>query len=277
MEYGGDVQLCNPSNRFALLLLSLMLGCTHDVHIDREAPSRNPSKNWRKVIKKSTKSDDGVDYDFIDSRPKPLEKYLAWVAEHGQHSDWWGESKEDKRIAHLANAYNAMVIHSILQHRPVTTPDEITAGLYQWPGAGLSRGTRYRIDGEWASLEKIKSLETVARYQDPLLWLLFHDGTVQSPPLQWWPDKGLQNQLRKTLRGLLKTEAWLAETDDGWAAHPLFFEHENDFVEWDDKQSLCDWLSPYASGEAKAWLEEHAESCPLKSLPKDRRLNQPDR
>jgi hypothetical protein len=255
-------------------LLSLSFGCQRDVHIDRDAPTRNPSKKWRKVITKATKSGTGVDYDLIASRPKALAKYLAWVGKHGQHSDWWGESKEDRRIAHLANAHNAMLIHQLLEHRPVTSPDDVQLGLYKWPGAGLSYGVRYRLDGEWVHLAKLRAHETVARYQDPLLWLLFHDGTVGSPPLKWWPDKGLQGALKKTLRDLLKTEIWLAPTEAGWAIHPLFLTHEQDFIGWDDKESLCDWLTPYAPDSAKDWLADHAEDCTLTALPEQRRLNQ---
>lgn len=271
-EYRGHVN--RHLRPLLICLLSLMVGCAQDVHLDQDTPARNPSKSWRKVIKKATKSGTGVDYEFIASRPKALAKYLAWVGEHGQHSDWWGESKEDRRIAHLANAHNAMLIHQLLQHRPLTSPDDVQVGLYQWPGAGLSHGVRYRLDGEWVHLHKLRAHETVARYQDPLLWLLFHDGTQGSPPLQWWPDKSLQSALKRTLRDLLKREDWLQPTATGFAAHPLFFDHEKDFVEWDDKQSLCDWLAPYAPEPAKAWLTEHSEDCPLTALPRNRRLNQ---
>jgi hypothetical protein len=273
MEYRHGVP--GISRLFLICGLSLTLGCARDVPIDQDAPVRNPSKNWRKVIKKATKSGTGVDYDLIARRPKALAKYLAWVAEHGQHSDWWGESKEDRRIAHLANAHNAMLIHQLVQHRPLSSPDDVQVGLFRWPGAGLSHGVRYRLDGEWVSLSKLRSHETVARYQDPMLWLLFHDGTAGSPPLQWWPDKRLQSALKSTLRKLLKTEAWLAQTETGWAAHPLFFAHEKDFVQWDDKLSLCDWLGPYTSGEAKTWLADHADACDLGHLDVDRKLNQP--
>ena len=256
------------------LLACLTIGCAQDVHIERDVPVKNAYKAWKKVIKKATKPVDGVDYEFIANRPKALEKYLAWVSAHGQHSDWWGESKEDKRIAHLANAHNAMLIHQLLQHRPINSPDDVRIGLFQWPGAGLNYGVRYRVDGEWVHLHKLRFHEVVARYQDPMLWLLFHDGTVQSPPLQWWPDKRLQSQLKTTLRHLLKTQGWLSPTQDGWAAHPLFFTHKKDFIEWDDKLSLCDWLAPYAPKPAQEWLQAQAEDCTLESLPSDRRLNQ---
>jgi hypothetical protein len=272
IEYGEEVPMSTPPLLF--LLLSLTLGCAQDVLIDQDIPARDPSKNWRKVIKKATKSGTGVDYDFIARRPKPLAKYLAWVAEHGQHSDHWGESKEDRRIAHLANAHNAMLIHQLLQHRPLDSPDDVQIGLFAWPGAGLSRGVRYRLDGEHTSLHKLQTQLTVSRYQDPMLWLLFHDGTAGSPPLRWWPDKGLQTALKNTLRTLLTSKLWLAPTQTGWAAHPIFFEHEEDFIEWDDTASLCDWLAPYAAGEGKDWLKAHAEDCPLERIEPARRLNQ---
>ncbi len=260
-----------------LLFAGLAIGCAQDVRIDQDTPARNPSKNWKKIIQKATESSDGVNYDLISRRPKPLARYLAWVSERGQHSNWWGESREDKRIAHLANAYNAMILHTIVEHQPMTSPDDVQIGLYRWPGAGLSRGVRYRLDGEWVTPAKLRNLETVSRYQDPMLWLLFHDGTVESPPLQWWPDRGLQSRLKKTLRDLLKTEAWLSPTETGWAAHPLFFEHEEDFIEWDDKLSLCDWLSPYAPAGPREWLELHSEDCPLERRMPDRRLNEAGR
>ena len=275
-EYGETMSGRNRWLPILLILLGFGAGCAEKITHEVDPPRKNPSSKWQKVIRKATR-DGGVDYDFLAERSRPLERYLAWVGAHGQHKDWWGESKEDRRIAHLANAHNAMVIHTIIGRRPLSSPDEIQIGLYRWPGAGLSRGVRYRLDDEWVSPAKLRNLETVSRYQDPLLWLLFHDGSKESPPLQWWPNRGLQSRLKKTLRILLKTDAWLSKTENGWAAHPLFFAHQKDFLEWDDKQSLCDWLSAYAAGEARDWLEDHAEDCPLERVEDDRRLNQANR
>ena len=151
----------------------------------------------------------------------------------------------------------------------------------------MSRGVRYRLDGEWVNLHKLSHVETVSRYQDPMLWLLFFDGSVESPPLQWWHDKtrknprpkrkqilGLKAKLKKTLRQLLETDAWLTLTETGMAAHPLFFEHEKDFLEWDSQENLCTWLLPYAKGERKTWLEDNQDTCPRERRPPNRRLHQ---
>ncbi len=287
MEYEGEVPGRNHLCLIITLLLGLGLGCAEKVVLDVEVPLKNPCRAWKGILNKAT-SDGSVDYDLLESRPRPLKRYLAWVGEHGQHSDWWGESKEDRRIAHLANAHNAMVVHNILAHRPVASPDDIQVGLYRWPGAGMSRGVRYRLDGEWVNLHKLSHTETVARYQDPMLWLLFFDGSEESPPLQWWHDKkycpppkhqkalGLKAKLKKTLRALLETDAWLRRTETGMAAHPLFFEHEKDFLDWDNKENLCAWLLPHAKGARKAWLEDNQADCPLERSPPNRSLQQAD-
>ena len=255
-----------------LLCLGLITGCAEKTDFSDTRTGANAQTAWERLIKQAVRSD-GVDYSVFRNRPMVVSQYLKWVSTHGRYSDGWGESKEDKRIAHLANAYNAAVIHAILVHEPTTSVDEIKVGMYQWPGSGLKYGSRYRVDKEWLTLHRLSQVEAVSRYQEPLLWLMFHNGTRDSPPLKWWPSRGLQRDVEKELRSFLASDAGLRRTTTGWAANQLFFDKEKDFLEWHDQPNLCAWMIKYTTKERRKWMEEHVEDCPLEEQLPDRRLN----
>ena len=257
-----------------LLLLSCAaaIGCAENVHLKTKAPKSNPSYKWRLLVDQIG-TEDGVRFGLLKKRRKRLNQYVAWVGEHGQHRDGWTESKEDKRIAHLINAHNAGVLHNALRLGLPESPDDVQVGLYRWPEAGFYWGSRYKVDGEWTGLRHLALHDTVNRYQDPLLWMGLYDGTKDSPPLRFFTPKDFKKEIRLATRQFINSDRGMSQTETGWAANPIFFRYEDDFLFWSNAENLCDWMSKYASGERLEWLLSRREDCTLEQRVPNRKLD----
>lgn len=241
---------------------AVLTGCADRIEIDAAIPDREPSNDWSADLKKvATKK--GIRFSELKSKQKNLNRFLAWASVHGQHSDTWRESKEDKRLVYLLNVHNAAVLHNLLRHDVPDSPDDVDVGLYQWDGAGFFWGSKYKVDGEWSALRHISFHDTVSRYQEPLLWVALYDGTRDSPPLGWWKRENLQAQLKTAMRKFVNSDRGLVATEGGWAANPLFIERADDFTFWTDATDICEWMAGYAKGERKTWLKEQAGNCNL--------------
>ena len=105
-------------HRSALLILwfaVLFAGCADRIEIEGPIPDREPSKAWSADLKEvATKN--GIQFSTLQGQQENLNRFLAWASEHGQHSDTWKESKEDKRLVYLLNVHNAAVLHNLLRH-----------------------------------------------------------------------------------------------------------------------------------------------------------------
>ena len=273
----------SPAALPALTLLTLLASaCTRRVEVPGAAPVADPSAEWAALLKDAA-SPDGLDYDHVDAHREVLERYLAWVGEHGEQTDEWKESKEDRRIAHLVNAYNAAVIYGVLQHRPLQSVREVKVGPYRAGGAGFFVGLRFRVDSEWVSLHDLEVQRTVNRYQEPLVHVALNCASRSCPPLRWWKEQGLQGQLMAAMRRFVASDRGLqpvggtAEAPDSYAASRIFEWYADDFTDWSQASTVCEWLVDYASGEKKAWLERHAQDCPLQWQEWDWTLNEAPR
>lgn len=263
----------------ALALLTLLASaCTRRVEVPGPAPTQDPSAAWATLLHEAA-SPEGVDYDHIQSQRVVLERYLAWVGEHGEQSDQWKESKEDKRIAHLLNAYNAAVIYGVLAHRPINSVRDVHVGPFRRGGAGFFFGLRFRVDGEWVSLHHLEVERIVNRYQEPLLHAALNCASKGCPPLRFYKEQGLQGQLLAAMRRFLASDRGLmpvggtAEAPAGYAASRIFQWYADDFTDWSQADTVCGWMADHATGPKKAWLEAHAQDCPLQWQEWDWSLN----
>jgi len=254
---------------WAFLFLSFTTGCTDDVVL---APvDEKVNIEWAGALREIA-APDGIRLDKLKEHRSTLEAYLGWASSHGQHSNSWGESKEDKRLAFLLNVYNAAVLHNLLRHDLPDSPDRVKVGPYQWEGAGFYWGTRYKIDKEWTTLNHLAGHDTVSRYAEPLLWMALFDGTQDAPRLRWWTQKKhrLQPQLVRAAKQFINSDRGMAWTDDTWQVNPLLIEHQKDFTDWTTANNLCEWMATYATGTRKKWLLEQQGNCQLVGRPPNR-------
>ncbi len=261
--------------RLLLLAFPVLLSCSERVEFSVDTPERDPSNAWAKALKKITKPD-GVDFKALKRSEADLERYLAWAGEHGQHTDSWRESREDKRIAFLVNVHNAAVLHNLLRNGVPASPDDVDIGLYRWDGAGFYWGSKYRVDSEWSAINHIGFHDAVSRYQEPLLWAALYDGTRDSARLGWWSKKKLQTRLKSAMRKFVNSERGLRNDNGQWTVNPLFIDRKDDFLFWTDAEDLCDWMAGYAKADRKQWLQSQIGNCRLSARPADRRTDSID-
>jgi|AMFO01.1.fsa_nt_gi Protein of unknown function, DUF547. len=265
----------------ALLCCALLLGCGSRVEIPDGPHPGDPATAWAKLLNTAS-GRQGVDYDLIDQQREALEHYLAYVAVHGELSDGWRESKEDKRVAALLNAYNAAVVYGVLINRPITSVHDVKVGLLPAKGAGFFLGQRFKVDGQWSSLYTLEHQRIVARYQDPLVHVALNCASRGCPPLRWWDSRGLQGRLRSAMRKFIASDQGMVATGplgaDGvpetFAASSIFDWYSKDFTDWSDAVTVCDWMATYAKGAKRTWLTAHKDDCPLQFQPYDWSLNQ---
>jgi hypothetical protein len=255
--------------RNSILLLTALSACADRVAVEAETPEKDPSYAWQKALK-DVGHKDGIDIEALKKAAPELDRYLAWAREHGQHSDNWRESKEDKRLSFLLNVHNAAVLHNLLRHGVPASPDEVQVGLYRWDQAGFYWGSKYKVDGEWSAIRHLSIHDTVSRYQEPLLWVALHDGTQDSAPLKWWPRKKLQTHLKAAMKRLINSDRGLRKDGEDWKANPLFIDRKEDFLFWSEAEDICDWMSSYAKGERKQWLQAQIGACNLESRAPER-------
>lgn len=264
-----------PLHRTALLgTLAVLAGCTRFAAPGPE-PEVDPNAAWKELLDEATTSQ-GVRYAHIADNRQVLDDFLSWVAVHGPNADDIRESKEDRRISILANAYNAHVIQSVLHHQPKDSVREVGGGLWSLvPGAGFFHGQLFEVNGEYQSLYFLGEQDLVARYQDPIVRITLACGARGCPPLRHWPDTGLTSRMKRHLRKWLTTDAamrWDAD-NEVYALSTVFLDHEKEYWDWTDAYTVCDYLSKYAVGDRREWLEEHAEDCPVTEIPFDWSLN----
>jgi len=259
----------------ACLFIILTTGCTNDVVIS--PVSAQVDAKWSKALRQIA-SRGGIRIDRLRRHQGTLEAYLGWASVHGQHTNSWGESKEDRRISFLVNVHNAAVLHSLLLNNFPDSPDRVKVGPYQWPGAGFYRGTRYRVDKEWTTLNHLANHDTVSRYAEPLVWIALWDGTQDAPPLQWWSNKkgNLQPQLRRAAHRFINSDRGMSRHGETWQVNPLFIKHQDNFIDWGEAKNLCDWMARHAKGARKTWLTTQIEDCNLTARPPNRAIQVTD-
>ena len=265
--------------RWCLLLSSCsLLGCAERLS-PLEPSGRlhgNVPRRWATLLTESTSPTGRVDYDNIRRQRDILDRYMAWAAVHGPESDRMSYTEEDKKIAMLANAYNAAVIYAVLERWPLDSVRDVKLGLFRSPpGAGFFLGQEFRIDGEWVSLYFLEHQYLLGNYEDPFIHVMLNCASQGCPPPRYWEDEDLDRQQEDALRAYLASPRGLRQTDTGgWAVSELFLWFEDQLVDWSDADDLCAFLAPYApGGAARGWLEGRQGHCTLDTFPYDWSLN----
>jgi Protein of unknown function, DUF547 len=252
--------------------LVLLTACTTRVRSPSEAPKDDPSSEWANLLDRAA-TPEGVDYDLIDSEREKLDAYIAWIGEHGPHTDEIRESYEDRRLSFLINAYNGAVIYGVLAHRPMESVRDVKLGVWRAAGSGFFYGLRFRVDGEWLALHNLEQQYIVARFQEPLVHAALNCASKGCPPARWYESTNLQRQLRASMRDFINSDVGMVQTPTGWAGSELFSWYADDFLDWSEAPTVCAWMEAYAEGERRGWLTANRDNCPLEVIPYDWSLN----
>jgi Protein of unknown function, DUF547 len=122
-----------------------------------------------------------VYYKALESDRRKLDAYVAWL--DGPRARQIATWPQDEQIAFWLNAYNALVLQTVVDHYPIRErasnypPDSIQ----QIPGA-FERLT-HRVAGRSLTLDQIETT-AIAGFRDPRLYLALGRGAVGSPRLR---------------------------------------------------------------------------------------------
>ena len=254
------------------LLILTMMGCSERVYPTADSNIRSPSSAWKRLLSEST-SAAGTDYDKIAQKREILDAYLTWIGEHGPEEDNMSYKQDDRKIAFLINAYNASVIAGVLRNRDAASVMDVSTGLFPAGGAGFFLGQTFRIDAEWITLYHLEHQYLLGDYEEPLIHAGLNCASVGCPPLRYYTDKGLDNELDVAMHDFLASEQGMRQTDDGYEFTELLSWYEDHFVDWSDATDLCDYLSRYTDEAPSAWLTERVGQCSLQWFSYDWSLN----
>ncbi len=247
----------------------LLVGCAERVAVPQGTMVATSSKPWEQLLSGAVDERGLVDYARIERERAVLDSWLAWAAVNGPLTEAWQEVAENKRLAFMINAHNAAVVLAVISKRPEESVQELQVGLWRRPGSAFAHGLEFRIDGAWRTLDKLENELAIIRYQEPRGHFAMALAARGGPVPRFWADGGVDKALTAATRAFVRSERALRPTATGWSASELFFDWENDLLEWGDAPTLCAWLVPYAEGAAKEWMGEHAEDCPLERFPTD--------
>ena len=171
-----------------------------------------------------------------------------------------------------ASEHNASVLRAVMHHEIQASVLEVGGGLWSLrPGAKFFLGQTFEVNGERQSLYFLEQQDIIGRYQEPLLHITLNCASRGCPPLRYWKDKKMMVQMRDQMRRWIKTDDAMQLDPDGrgYRLNEIFYWYEADFTDWSDAVTVCDWLSTYATGARRDWLEAHAADCPHNPIPYD--------
>ena len=96
-----------------------LLACHRNIGFENEREASTDA--WQDLAFEITMQD-GIDYQKLQENRDILEDYLSWVGDNGPRMNrfkgvrWKQKGREDRRITHYANAYNAWVLYEILEN-----------------------------------------------------------------------------------------------------------------------------------------------------------------
>jgi len=260
-----------PTRPRHLLPIAASVACTTHFAAPGPEPAEDPNPAWADLLEEAV-TEDGVDYTLLAENRDTMDAFLSWVAVHGPNADDLNESKEDTRMSIMANAYNASVLRAVMHHEVQESVLEVGGGLWSLrPGSKFFLGQQFRVNGEYQSLYFLEQQDIIGRYQEPMLHITLNCASRGCPPLRYWHDEKMISQMKQAFRRWLRSDDAIRAdpSSDGYQLNEIFYWYADDFTDWSDAVTVCDYLSGYATGQRGVWLREHAEDCPYNPIPYD--------
>ncbi len=171
-----------------------------------------------------------VYYAALKSERGPLDRYVASIA---APPSLWNRWSDPARAAFWLNAYNALVLRTVIDHYPIRGPSNRYPpnSIRQIPGAFETR--RHRVAGEQLSLDDIETGK-LAAFKDPRLYLALGRGAIGSGRLRSEAYRAgrLSDQLAAAAEEFLSTPAHVAidRVGERLLVCPIFGWRETEFV-----------------------------------------------
>ena len=174
---------------------------------------------------------DGLVYYAALRAERPvLDRLIQTFAdEPPSFGDWPSEDQQ----AFWLNAYNALVLHTVIDHYPIRgrSPEYPTDSIRQISGA--FDGRSHRVAGRSVTLDDIET-DVLAAFDDPRLFLALGRGAVGSGRLRGETFAGtrLEGQLMEVLKEFATTprHVMLDRLGDEVLVSPIFGWRETEFI-----------------------------------------------
>lgn len=255
----------------ALPAACLLLGACSAVDTPRP-PDHDPSVAWARSLGSVTTDDGLVRYDLLRQDPAPLRDFVGWIAAHGPETDGFRLLDDDRRLAWHLNAYNALVLWSVVQADPALRSVLDLPGFFWW--------REFAVDGERVSLYNYERRDILPTYQEPLAHAALNWGARSCPPLraELYRAGDVQEQLQNQMRRWVatpdpkRTAVYWDEQSVEFVFSPIFDRHGDDFRRWAGAETPCDAVRPYGNVALRARLSAH-KGCPHRFYEVDGSLN----
>jgi hypothetical protein len=236
-----------------LLALTLLLG------LAGQAP-REPGPSaaaWDRVLRAHARGG-RLDYGGLRAdaaRMRDLDAFLAEVR----------TMNEDAPLAAWLDAYNALVVKSVLARLPIASVRDVP---------GFFDRARHRVAGEDRTLDEIENRVIRRRFRDARVHVALSCAALGCPPLHGraFGASDLDATLDRLARAVVASDRYVVRTGDGLRISEIFFWYREDFER--DAGSIVAWLARY---DARGRLAGVGEEPRLERIPYDWRLNDRDR
>jgi len=255
----------------ALLVPSLVAGCTAIRPAELsggQIVARRPfsHEEYAPVLRSVIDAGGRVDYDALRARPEALERYYFLLCKYSPDSHPEFFPTELDRKAYWLNAYNAVVLKTVLAHDSVSSVTDIKP----WFPLSLLRGKsgfflfqKVTLGGKTTNLYFLKNRVIRKRFGDPRVHFALSSASLGGPRLPRKPFVAalLDEQLDEAARAFVAEERNVKVDDAERVVYlsSIFDWYGGDFIEWygdrftGKEPTLPRYVALYASdGQAEA-------------------------
>ena len=166
-----------------------------------------PYGTWSRLLAAVVTADGKVDYEALAARRELLDTFVAMLATASPDSDPGRFPSEDHALAYWINAYNAFVLHAVIEEYPIRSVWKVRDGQF------FAR-RRHDAGGTRVSLDDIEHRILRGRFAEPRIHFAINCASNGCPPMRteaYEPD-GIRATLRSATRQFLASE-WNCRVD----------------------------------------------------------------
>jgi hypothetical protein len=245
-----------------VLLASLVaaMGCRQLLIPNIDAPDEGAQATWQVVLHDIVSADGYVNYDALQRRRKPLNRYIRYLATNQA----WGNARPTERISDWVNAYNALVMYQIMERdRPKSVMD--VTGWLPVPGAAFFVETEFQLNKTRMSLSEIEHERVRLSHMDYRVHAVLNCGSMSCPPMRrdLYTHRGFALQLREQMTRWMDDPRGFEIDGDQIMFNPIFDWYARDFHFWSAGKDVCEIASTYVTGRRGRRLQVATEQgCP---------------
>lgn len=244
--------MCKKRIHRFLLCLSILLPTT----VTRAANDSYSDDDWRRVLSEFVDQRGLVDYEGLAASPETLDRYVDQIARISPKSHPEIFADRAAELAYYVNAYNALVIHGVLEKGP-----DISS-VWGRSGTGFGFFVRQKVivGGEKVSLKKLEDEDIRAGYRDPRIHAALNCASRGCPRLPRRPftAESLDQELDAAMTEFVGEERNCRPEPKNRTVtlSKIFDWFEKDFLDYErahgnSRPTVMDYVNRYRSEEAR--------------------------